>query len=35
MKLMRNRADYAQAFAAYEERMRSYVQLNQALVDLD
>ncbi|GJH15854.1 FAD-dependent monooxygenase [Caballeronia novacaledonica] len=34
-ELMRNRADFAQAFAAYEERMRPYVKLNQALVDLD
>ncbi|GJH25092.1 FAD-dependent monooxygenase [Caballeronia novacaledonica] len=34
-ELKRNRADSAQAFAAYEERMRPYVKLNQALVDLD
>lgn len=34
-ELMRNRADSARAFAAYEERMRPYVKLNQALVDLD
>ncbi|GJH10175.1 FAD-dependent monooxygenase [Caballeronia novacaledonica] len=34
-ELIRKRADFARAFAAYEERMRPYVKLNQALVDLD
>ncbi len=33
-ELARHRDDAAKAFAAYEERMRPYVDLNQALVDL-
>jgi hypothetical protein len=33
-ELVRNREQPAQAFAAYEHRMRPYVNLNQALVDL-
>ncbi|SAK60939.1 6-hydroxynicotinate 3-monooxygenase [Caballeronia temeraria] len=32
-ELVRNGQDFAQAFAAYENRMRPYVDLNQALVD--
>jgi 2-polyprenyl-6-methoxyphenol hydroxylase-like FAD-dependent oxidoreductase len=34
-ELVRQRTDFAKAFAAYEERMRPYVGLNQALVDLE
>jgi len=33
-ELVRNWSNPAQAFAAYEHRMRPYVNLNQALVDL-
>ncbi|QIE26588.1 hypothetical protein SBC1_41360 (plasmid) [Caballeronia sp. SBC1] len=33
-ELVRNRDNQAQAFAAYEHRMRPYVNLNQGLVDL-
>ena len=34
-ELQRSTADIFQAFARYESRMRPYVELNQALVDLE